>query len=297
MAVGGCVLRDLETQRRGRIDHLLCTCHDCRFHAAVSAFPGKTPLGRRDSLTRRPCRRARVGCASADVHVCACQPAVMAARSRAGAATSSDLDTASVSSLAQSACWVCRGSSTARRLWSRTCLGGGCRRHELAGSTALLVEHGVGFDSMRGAGGSQSQRRAALSLSSGCSAFGSDALVHHRVVHSRFSSSPVPAGLPDLAGPPVGPRQLPVPSKGASACASPFDVSRSPGRGAPHSPSGVASYASDRLCFPWRFIFIAVFMGPAGVIGSPITVRVPWRRPGADGGVCLNSMGSPRSQP
>src|SRR6266403_1604660 len=220
MAVGGCVLRDLETQRRGRIDHLLCNCHDCRFPAAVSAFPGKTPLGRRDSLTRRPRCRACVGCASADVHVCARRLAAMATRSRAGAAASSDLDTTFVSSLAQPTCWVCPRSSIARRLWCRTCLGGGCRRHELAGSTSLLCAHTAGFDGMRGAGASQSQRRAALSLSSGCSAFGGDALDHHRVVPSRFPSTPLPAALPDLAGTPVGACQLPVPSEGARACPS-----------------------------------------------------------------------------
>src|SRR6266849_3873431 len=38
------------------------------------------------------------------------------------------------------------------------------------------------------------------------------------------------------------------------------------------------------------FVFVAVFMGPAVVIGSPITVRLPWRRSAADGWVCLNSM-------
>src|SRR5271170_7087997 len=122
MVVGGGVLPALETWRRGGAHRFFSDRHNYGFHAALSALSfsrSERTLGSGSNSPRCFGVRSLLGRTATNVHLHVCQPFVISDQPRRGSASTPVLDTAAVSSMAESPRRVRAGSCTADCLWCR----------------------------------------------------------------------------------------------------------------------------------------------------------------------------------
>ena len=187
MVVGGCVLRTLETWRRCCIDRICGNGYDRRLHAALSAL---SSLWRKKTLGSGSHRRRRLGFGSmlgrpaADVYLHASQPAAVAARTRHRTrhkkrpAEAPALDTTAFSPVAESARRIRARTRAGVSVRCRPDDGDGVRQYAVAGSAPHPPAGAAASAGLFGAGASQPQRRATLSLSVRHFALIRDAVLH-----------------------------------------------------------------------------------------------------------------------
>ncbi len=159
---------------------------------------GRAALGsRRDYSGRFGCR-SLLGCAAADVHLYAGQPAAMDCRTWRASSQTPVLDTTSFSSMVEPARRVRTRPGAIVGLWCRPDDGNGRRQHDLARGASHPSTSVPAFAGLFGARSSQPQRRTSLSLSVSYLALVRDAVVHWRVALTGFSRrtlSPAPARM------------------------------------------------------------------------------------------------------
>src|SRR5271155_3004271 len=178
MAVGSRVLRNLQTRRPGSAHRFRFARHHRWLHAALLTMSGEGILGSRRHRLRSLRSRAVLGSAAPDVYVYFGQFAPVADRAWRRATEVAALDSASISSLAQSACRFCawRRASDSLCGWSRL---RGCSWPNglAAGASNPAPDRRAAFN-LPGAGPSESERLRALSLSIGYAALPWDAIAH-----------------------------------------------------------------------------------------------------------------------